>query len=320
MSNINPVPTRAPRSSQPNSEQLKKLDIAEPNVKAHTQGLSRLKYPAVQKMLLARPAMKLNLAGRDMRKFDLPEFINALNDFVSDKVITFNVPKDLVSRLTDILSGNFSSTVEQSTPQYHLDYSQLFRGANLSAADCSMAKLNVDPEILTYLDVVFRQANFEAANLEDSRFENCDFGAANLARAKLNSSILHQCNLEKADLTSAKLNGTEISNIELDRTNFSKAQLNGANFSNGTSLKNVFAMNAHLQGANLSNTEINGGNFMHANLRGADLRAARLKDIDLSCANLRGASITDAKFENVRVSGDQQRSMGLTKAQRDGTY
>jgi hypothetical protein len=124
--------------------------------------------------------------------------------------------------------------------------------ANLTNANLFKANLN-------YTDM--HEANCENANMQEVTLQNSILEFANLQKANLQKADfkrarLDNCNLRGADLRNAKMGTYDSFDVDMGMV----VSLEGANLSN-----------ANLQGADLQNA-----NLSHANLQGADLRNTNL--------------------------------------------
>lgn len=153
-------------------------------------------------------------------------------------------------------------------------------------------------------------ADLERATLSDARFTGADFRNANLQHAVLTGADLAGAHLEGAQLTQvegAGLNldgasgdhGTRLSGrlveaslqaAKLSDTDLSRVVLDGANLSEAE------LRATQLQGARLRRADLSGADLRNADLTGADLREADLRDADLREAVLNGVDLTGALF------------------------
>ncbi len=151
-----------------------------------------------------------------------------------------------------------------------------FRGANLTEADFSQAKLK-------YTD--FRNANLTRAYWH---------GASGLEFARLDNTYLSDPSIRQLAVT---LSGQQknFDGANLEGINLKKAKLSHASFTN-VNLRNSNLRNANLSKATLRQAQMDGADLSGTNLRESLLMRADLANANLSRADLTGACIRDWHF------------------------
>lgn len=145
-----------------------------------------------------------------------------------------------------------------------------------------------------YNNVSFSGVNLSNANISNGIFKEAGFNAANLENVQANN-----CNFENAGLRFANLNGASFRDSKLKRSYGPFIDAKNCNFEN-----------ADLSGASLFSADLRGANFKGANLRGtslafADLRGANFDNADLTEAFLPGAILDSATFNNTIINNTE---------------
>lgn len=146
------------------------------------------------------------------------------------------------------------------------------------------------------LDINFREANFEEADLRGAHLQNADLREAWMFSANLSAANLIEANLRQAILDSANLTDADfcLRVVADGRTGYKYfcADLTGADL-----------QNTRLAGANLAHAKLTGASLLGADLTGADLTGADLTGADLTDANLTKANLTSARLTRVTMHG-----------------
>jgi hypothetical protein len=98
------------------------------------------------------------------------------------------------------------------------------------------------------------------------------------------------------DLSAVDLRGATLARGNFTGAIFHEAHLEGADLS-GTDLSHLEATDAHFDGADLTGARLDGSILANAHLRGAELRFAQLKRTNLRDADLRGANLFSATLD-----------------------
>lgn len=167
-------------------------------------------------------------------------------------------------------------------------------------------------------DTVWRYADLQGANFEETILNGARFYSANLRFANLS-----RASLGFASFSRANLSGSDLSGAELFRTHFYYADLTGANLSSvtrsgtrssefeGAVLCDADLSNADLWAARFQfvvmrrakgyRSKLDRANFYGADLSSADLRQASLEDAGLEHADLTRADLTDSDLERASL-------------------
>jgi uncharacterized protein YjbI with pentapeptide repeats len=123
-----------------------------------------------------------------------------------------------------------------------------------------------------------------------------------LADADLSGRDLSRANLSETDLTGADLDAVNLSRANLKMCDLIGADLAGADLAGAdlykADMREVFGVDANLEGAYLVECRL-----AEADLRGANLRSSDLTQADLSGANLVGADLSDADLSGTDIRG-----------------
>jgi uncharacterized protein YjbI with pentapeptide repeats len=192
------------------------------------------------------------------------------------------------------------------------------QGVDLSQADLGNA--NLEGTNLT-------GANLTEANLENAYLVGATLNNATLTNANLNGAILtlaslvsvnaEEISLEGASLQNANLQGAILTNgrfsgADLEGANLENASLENAGFNDSTRTRSFIpflgiqrfnyytsARRSNLQGANLSNANLDHASLSRANLSNADLTEASLNETNFSGADLTDAVLSEDIPDNV---------------------
>ena len=93
-----------------------------------------------------------------------------------------------------------------------------------------------------------RDASFQRATLDGSRFIRIDGVRSRFVSASLKGAVFHDAKLGRADFTRADLTGAQFRDADLRRARLFRADLKGANFT-GALLSGADLLNANLTGA-----------------------------------------------------------------------
>ena len=126
-----------------------------------------------------------------------------------------------------------------------------------------------------------KRGQLRGANLRFADATRAFLVGANLSRANLQGIYLFQANLRRADLTWADL-------------------------------KESFAYETDLRGANLQNADLRGVDFSGANLSGANLKGARLDHANLENSNLNNSNLSGTSLTTVKGLTAKQLAAAVT--------
>lgn len=122
---------------------------------------------------------------------------------------------------------------------------------------------------------------------------------------------LRGANLRFADATRAFLVGADLSRANLQGIYLFQANLRRADLT-WADLKDSFAYEADLQGANLQNADLRGVDFTGANLSGATLKGARLENANLENSNLNKTNLSGTSLTTVKGLTAEQIATAVT--------
>lgn len=122
---------------------------------------------------------------------------------------------------------------------------------------------------------------------------------------------LRGANLRFADATRGFLVGADLSRANLQGSYLFHANLRRAELT-WADLKESFAYEADLQGANLQNADLRGVDFTGANLSGANLKGARLDNANLENSNLNKTNLSGTSLTTVKGLTAEQIAIALT--------
>lgn len=182
----------------------------------------------------------------------------------------------------------------------------------------------------TFHKAVFRNSNFEYANLSDAQLtesilERLDFDFANLTGANLTgtkinwelwegrptefteflfanltNTDLSMSQIREADFTGARMAGVDFENSMLTLTSFDSSQMREANF-RAARMGSVSLNSAELAGSSFHNAQLGGVEFRRSNLTDVDFSGSELQDVDFREAKMGGSILTGARLCNVTM-------------------
>jgi uncharacterized protein YjbI with pentapeptide repeats len=216
------------------------------------------------------------------------------------------------------------------------------RGANLTSANLRKANLygayiqkaNLEGANLEY--AVLKQADFSGANVKGAKFDADNLalakqgGAVGVDWSRYNSKISEESkqpiaakqetNEDKLDLSAnlkalkaskacigcsfkkANLQGENLQGAKLSETDMQGANLSRTNLRGADFQKSDF-WQTNLENADLREVNFKGARFMQANLKGANLAGANFQGADLRFVNLEGAFTDGANFQGAKLFG-----------------
>jgi uncharacterized protein YjbI with pentapeptide repeats len=125
-------------------------------------------------------------------------------------------------------------------------------------------------------------------------------------RGRLRGANLRFADASRAFLVGADLGRANLQGIYLFQANLRRAELAWAD------LKESFAYEADLQGANLQNTDLRGADLSGANLSGANLKGARLEQANLENSNLNNTNLSGTSLTTVKGLTAKQIATAVT--------
>jgi uncharacterized protein YjbI with pentapeptide repeats len=251
---------------------------------------------------------EIDLGGNDLSGFD---FSN-----VNLTGAAFDVATLAGARFDGaIVAGvSFDDTTSRGFTKEQLYSTASYASGQLSQIDLSRNDL---------ADANFSQRNLTGAAFISSSLDGSNLGNANLTSANFHFASLHGASLRDSDLTNAFFYESNLHNVD-----FSGATIAGAAFWdatwNGFTKEQLYSTASYqrkdlagitLQRSNMSGwnfagfdltgahftqdwTELSGADFSNANLRGADFLSASVRG-----ANFSKADLTNASFYTTRVAG-----------------
>jgi uncharacterized protein YjbI with pentapeptide repeats len=163
-----------------------------------------------------------------------------------------------------------------------------FRAADLFAANLSGSML--------------QGANFARANLNRVIANEADFSDANFAEASMFAVVMNGARLSGADLSKTRIIG-ELKNAFLDKVKMTDADLGADPANQGMVPVRVDMSGAILDGADLSQSNLNSVVLTFAKLRDATLVKTRFNWAKMAGADLSGADVTEADFTDADLDG-----------------
>ncbi|MGA2254864.1 MAG: pentapeptide repeat-containing protein, partial [Thermoguttaceae bacterium] len=151
------------------------------------------------------------------------------------------------------------------------------------------------------------QAYLIGADLEAATLTN-----ANLTNANLSNASLVYSRLTNADLTGANLTNADVASSRLTNANLTGATVAGTNFLNSNFTASQLYSTASYQVQNLQGIELYDLNLTGGDLSGQNLTNAWLYDGTLARADLTGANLTNTKLTYADLTGaDLRGAQGL---------
>ncbi len=138
-----------------------------------------------------------------------------------------------------------------------------------------------------------------------------------LNRTDVEWMIATQVDERGIDLRGASLRNAQLQGLPLQRANFDKAHLEGADLGKSY-LEGAIVAEAHLEGANLNNAYLGGANLFKAHLEGSKINKACLKEALLFNAHLEGATLYGTHMEKSYLVAAHLEKADLTETHLEG--
>ena len=183
----------------------------------------------------------------------------------------------------------------------------------------------------TFYKLNMRGIVLAEADLSGCNFIECDMAAIDMRGANLGRATFVTCKLDGALLQSAKAQGAVlVKDCTLIRADLGGAHFGGCNFG-GADMTEVRLVRTILDGANLSDSKVDGSDWRLASAKGALLRKtsirqasmagsnfenAVLQHADLRGSDLRSSNLFSADMSRVRLDGDVRLEGALLKRAR----
>jgi len=167
-------------------------------------------------------------------------------------------------------------------------------------------------EGVTLRSVDLRGIHLEGAVLRDATIAASDFRGARLAGA-----ILQEANLSFGDFAEADLSGTQLPDANLDHANLVSATLDDANLE-GAILTSAKLKQARCHGTLFDRAKLIGANFTQADAAGASFHRANLADVIFDETCLDGARLTEADLNYANLQNASLKKTDLQRSNLHG--
>jgi len=236
-------------------------------------------------------ARGINLSGRDLR------FCN----FSGAYLVNVNLTK------ADLRGADFSSAD--------------LHGGNLTEANIENTKFHYPKmHYVTLAKVNWRKAAHKGADLRNAILKELDWSKLKLENYNLEGAIFEKVNLENADLQRLPFTGAVFKECYLKGAKLNKAILYGVTFSENNSLDGAMLTEAQLQGSNLNGVSLNGADLSKASLEGVIWQRDTVQGVNLRNANLQGAQLEISTFKGNFLAGIGLKGLEAKATKGQGNY
>ncbi|OJJ16676.1 hypothetical protein BKI52_32735 [marine bacterium AO1-C] len=194
-------------------------------------------------------------------------------------------------------------------------------GGNLTEAKIEEANFHYPKmHYVTLAKVNWRKATHKGADLRNAILKELDWSKLKLENYNFEGATFEKVNLENADLQRLPFTGAIFKDCFLKGVKLNKAELYGVTFSENNSMDGANLTEVQLQGSNLNGVSLNGVDLSKATLEGVVWQQDTVQGVNLRNANLQGALLEIPSFTGNFLAGISIKGLEARATEGQGNY